>query len=221
MKRMVDWSKYPSLPPSPKWPQWRGSPLAEALWGAWRGTVLANAKQERLGFSGLFILCWIVFLTLMNEWHEWPAWGTGMILALLASLIFYLILRVIFYIGFGFHCFWRYGFNGLLLRRPCIANEVKDILANRPVFDELEFRRYWPTEAMATQALEIRKWVQENWLLPDVMLYPNDSLMLLYEHQLIGDIEDYEDNFCNIFSKGPNLNYDNTFADLVERCMPE
>lgn len=95
------------------------------------------------------------------------------------------------------------------------------IMTDRPDFDEAEFRKYWPTPELADMALEIRSRVRENWALPDKMLYPNDSLMLLYEYKLTGDDEDYEDFFMDIgfIPLYAIYDYDKTFAELTEKAL--
>ena len=63
--------------------------------------------------------------------------------------------------------------------------------------------------------------MRENWALPDKMLYPNDSLMLLYEYKLTGDDEDYEDFFMDIgfIPLYAIYDYDKTFAELTGKAL--
>jgi len=95
------------------------------------------------------------------------------------------------------------------------------IVADRPDFDEAEFRKYWPMPELADMALEIRSQERENWALPAKMLYPNDSLMLLYEYKLTGDDEDNEDFFMDIgfIPLYAIYDYDKTFAELTEKAL--
>ena len=114
----------------------------------------------------------------------------------------------------------KYGFFLWKLHRPDLSNTVTAIMAARPDFDEAEFRKYWPTTELADIALEIRRWVREAWELPDKMLYPNDSLILFYEHKMIGDDEDYEDHFLELGVLLDEIyDYDLTFAELAETTL--
>ena len=63
--------------------------------------------------------------------------------------------------------------------------------------------------------------IRENWALPAKMLYPNDSLMLLYAHKMTGDDEDYEDFFLVIgfIPLYSIYDYDKTFAELTEKAL--
>ena len=80
-----------------------------------------------------------------------------------------LILIVLLPAIFAWWLYWRirllkkYGFFLWKLRRPDLSRTVAAIMAARPDFDEAEFRKYWPTPELADIALEIRRWVRENW----------------------------------------------------------
>ena len=136
-------------------------------------------------------------------------------------LILWLICLIVMWTRMRIRLWEKYGYILWKLRRPNISRKVATIMANRPDFDEAEFRKYWPTTGLADMALEIRSQVRKNWALPDKMLYPNDSLMLFYEYKLTGDDEDYEDFYIDIglIPLYAIYDYDKTFAELTEKAL--
>ena len=214
----VDWTKYPPLPEPPVLPSWRDTPEREAYWE----DLTDFEPLPRFGYAA-YVAALIAVLA-----GGYLAWETAYIslgnwLCAAGSVILIVLLSAIFFrrIYWRIRLWKKYGFFLLKLRRPNLSKAVAAIMADRPDFDEAEFRKYWPTPELADMALEIRSQVRENWALPKKMLYPNDSLMLLYEYKLTGDDEDYEDFFIDLgfIPLYSIYDYDKTFAELTEKAL--
>ncbi len=213
----VNWSRYPAQPLPSEYPQWRDTPAREAYFD----------ELERLSeLSRLGCIVYIAaFLCLLAGFAmtEWLDIGLGNLLVIIGSgsqlgLIFFWIFKRIFW---RIRLAFKYRIFPLKLNRPDIKKPVAEIMEKRPDFDEAEFRRYWADSESAELALEIRKNVKENWLLPDKMLYPNDCVMLLHEYKCVGDEEDFEDYLLPLISDDYYYDADETFAGLVENCLPK
>ena len=215
----VDWTKYPPLPEPPMLPSWRDTPEREAYWQE----LMDFEPLPRFGYI-IYVAGLIAFLaggaylasgTAYLFCGNWLCAAGGMILIVFLLAVFtrclYCRVRLL----------KKYGFFMWKLRRPDLSRLVTAIMAARPDFYEAEFRKYWPTAELADIALEIRRWVKENWALSNKMLYPNDSLMLFYEQKMIGDDDDYVDHFLEIGVLDLELIFDPdlTFAELAETTL--
>ena len=214
----VDWTQYPPLPEPPELPSWRDTPEREAYW------------KELTDFEPMFRYGYAIYVAALVAVlaGAYLAWGTtycslgnGLCAAGGLILIVFLLALVAWRLYWRIRLLKKYGFFMLKLRRPDLSRTAAAIMAARPDFDETEFRKYWPAAELADTALEIRRWVRENWVLPDKMLYPNDPLMLFYEHKMIGDDEDYEDHFLELGFLPIELvfDYDLSFAELAEMTL--
>ena len=213
----VDWTKYPPQPEPPALPEWRDTPEREAYFEELE-------QKSILSMTGYILYCLGGFAILAGSvigqycdffWGDWLCIAGGV--TVITWLAYYLIMCLCRRIRLSM----KYGFCPLSLQRPDVSRAVALIMANRPDFDEAEFRKYWPTKELANMALEIRTWVTKNWAIPGKMLFPNDSLMMLYSYKSIGDEEDYEDHFIE---RDPSLffmifDYERTFAELTEATL--
>ena len=211
----VDWTEYPSLPEPPEFPSWRDTPEREAYWQE----LTDFEPLPRFGYAAYAVGLIAAFAEVYLPETAYRSWGFGLCIAGVLILIALLLTSFVRRLYWRIRLLKKYGFFMWKLRRPDLSKTVTAILAARPDFDEAEFRKYWPTTELADMALEIRRWVRENWALPDKMLYPNDSLMLFYEHKMIGDDEDYEDYFLEDLPIELVFDYDTTFAELAETTL--
>ena len=214
----VDWTRYPPLPEPPAFPEWRDTPEREAYFEELQNFDYRYRTRYLYFTAFLAVLIGAVILDKKSSYSHWGSWlcmigGTVLIAWLIGLIVMWIRMRI--------RLWKKYGFFLLKLWRPNLSKAVAAIMADRPDFDEAEFRKYWPTPELADMALEIRSQVRVNWALPAKMLYPNDSLMLLYEYKLTGDDEDYEDFFMDIgfIPLYAIYDYDKTFAELTERAL--
>ena len=216
----VDWSKYPPLPDPPAFPEWCDTPEREAYFEELQNF---DYRYKTRYFYSAGLLAVIVGSVILGRRSGDLRWGTWLCAIGGTVLIAWLIGLIVMWIWMRIRLWKKYGFFLLKLRRPNLSKAVAAIMADRPDFDEAEFRKYWPTPELADMAQEIRSRVRENWALPAKMLYPNDSLMLLYEYKLTGDDEDYEDFFMDIgfIPLYAIYDYDKTFAELTEKAAGE
>lgn len=214
----VDWNKYPPLPPPPAFPEWRDTPEREAYFEELQNFDYRYTTRY-FYLAGLFAV--IIGAVILDKKSSYSHWGSWLCMIGITVLILWLICLIVMWTRMRIRLWKKYGYILWKLRRPNISRKVATIMANRPDFDEAEFRKYWPTTGLADMALEIRSQVRKNWALPDKMLYPNDSLMLFYEYKLTGDDEDYEDFYIDIglIPLYAIYNYDKTFAELTEKAL--
>jgi hypothetical protein len=215
----VDWTRYPPLPEPPAFPEWRDTPEREAYFEELQNFDYSYTTRY-LHSAGLLAVIIGAFILGRSKSVDcgWGTWlctigGTVLIAWLIGLIAAWILMRI--------RLWKKYGFFLLKLRRPNLSKAVAAIMADRPDFNEAEFRKYWPSSELADMALEIRSQVRENWALPRKMLYPNDSLMLLYGHKMTGDDEDYEDFFIDLgfIPLYSIYDYDKTFAELTEKAL--
>ena len=213
---MPDWSKYPALPEAPELPEWRDTPERETYF---------EEFERRCRRPPFLVVCLLLYTggvaaVCAGAWclSRITHADLGSLLSLCGGMSILLFLLVwLFY-----RCFWRirlafeYGVFPLRLRRREVSAEVDAVLAARPDFDEEEFRKYWPTVADADAAVRVLDLVRENWDVPDKMFYPNDSQLLFFSRKLIGDDEDFTDEFGSGREAEAAIGYDRSLADLVE-----
>ena len=215
----VDWTRYPPLPEPPAFPEWRDTPEREAYFEELQNFDYSYTTRY-LHTAALLAVTTGAFILGRSKSVD-CGWGTWLCTIGSMVLIAWLIGLIAAWILMRIRLWKKYGFFLLKLRRPNLSKAVAAIMADRPDFDEAEFRKYWPSSELADMALEIRSQVRENWALPRKMLYPNDSLMLLYGHKMTGDDEDYEDFFIDLgfIPLYSIYDYDKTFAELTEKAL--
>ncbi len=211
----IDWTKYPPLPEPPELPSWRDTPEREAYFEEYN-QIRANIQPGYPHYilAGFLVVCG----TAVIKMYEYTDIGLWSMICVISLFLLVMIWEICCNLLLRIKLFKKYHMFPLYLRRPKMAGIVANILQQRPFFNETEFKSYWPTRAHSNMALKIRKWVQKKWRLPDKMLYPNDSVILLYEHIIIDDKEDFGEFFYNVPTED-FFNYDNTFADIVEICI--
>ena len=180
----VDWSKYPPLPKPPKLPEWRDTPEHEAYWE--EVEEIRTPLQNKWGCGGMLAL-WILSAAIFNHWLWENNWDdivnriiTGGIIGLFVALVPWVICDKIFYWIAKRKISKRYGFSIRKLNRPDISNEIGDVLAERPDFNEADFCKYWQDEDLARAATSVLVSTRNYWYLHKKMLYPNDPLLLLF-----------------------------------------
>ena len=227
----IDWSKYPALPEPPELPEWRDTPEHEAYW-----EEVCDIKTPAGKKSGCLagIILWLVliagsYVSFLRQYDWWNIVAAAGVLLIPAWIVWYI-----------FFCVWfvilkrkisrKYGFSMQKLTRPDISLEIGKVLAARPEFDEDKFRSYWQNEEQADTAVEILKTANKYWHLHNKMLYPNDTLLLLFYgrelrfgkdkmidefHELFIDMHDDLDFLDKHFR---DLGFV-TLAELVESCL--
>ena len=216
----VDWSKYPPQPELPVLPDWHDTPEREACWKEFCN--IPDPCEGKAGFRFfLAVIIPVEAVVLYCKASVVPMVGCiflGFIVALvvwfIAGKIWIVIRELIIARSHGLvYMLWP--------KYRDIHGEVGIILANRPDFDEAEFRKYWPSEESAEAALEVLRWIRETWDVPDKMFYPNDPLSLLCSGKLIGDDEDFYDKFGYAALDVERMTYDNVFAELTEARLED
>ena len=212
----ADFSRYPPLPDAPKLPEWRDTPEREAYFDELdRRTALSSGRVLLLfGASavGAGAVCFRSNAASLTD-RLCMAGGICCLLFIVFQFCLWLFWRI--RLAFGYRVF------PLMLRRYGVSDGVKRILDARPDFVEAEFCGYWPTAEYADAALQVLRWAKEIWAVPDKMLYPNDSLMLLYNHKQRGieDHSDFADRFGSEWAEVELMGYDCVFAELVEAYL--
>ena len=227
----IDWSKYPSLPPAPQLPEWRDTPEREDYW-----EEVCDIKTPAEKKSGCLagIILWLVliagsYVSFLRQYDWWNIVAAAILLLAPAWIVWYIFFWVWFVI-LKRKISRKYGFSMQKLTRPDISLEIGKVLAARPEFDEDKFRSYWQNEEQADTAVEILKIANKYWTLHNKMLYPNDSLLLLFYgrelrfgkdkmidefHELFIDMHDDLDFLDKHFR---DLGFV-TLAELVESCL--
>ncbi len=212
-KECIDWKKYPPLPEAPAFPQWRDTPKREAYF-----RELQEMDKKTKDCCAVFFISGIaVFIGLLVKMASRSIAGDIVLVCGLSLFLLGMSWRNVCKLFWRVKLALKYHIFPIKLKRPKISGAVTAIMIPRPRFDETEFRRYWASDEHADIALSIREWAMKHWAIPGKMLYPNDSVMLLFAHRKIGDAKDYEKHF--LVDPEYFFDYDNTLAEIVELCF--
>ena len=227
----IDWSKYPALPEPPELPEWRDTPEHEAYW-----EEVCDIKTPAEKKSGCLagIILWLVLIAgsyqLFLKQYDWWNIGVAAFLLLILALMVWFIFFWIWIEILKRKIAKKYGFSMRVLERPDISPEIAKILASRPKFDEGKFRSCWQNEVQADTAVEILKTANKYWTLHNKMLYPNDSLLLLFygresllgKETMIDEIHelfiDMQDDLDFLDEHWRDIGFV-TLAEFVESCL--
>lgn len=213
----MDFSGYPPLPEPPELPEWHDTPEREAYFDELdRRTALTLIQQLLILFGFLAVAAGAVcFRNNAADRVDFLCMSGTLCCLLFILSLFCLWLFWRIFLAFKYHVF------PLRLRHYDVFGAVKRVLDGRPDLDEAEFRRYWPSEEYADAALEVLRQAKKIWAVPDKMFYPNDPLILLYNHKQLGieDESDFADQFGTEWAEVELMGYDRVFAELAEAYL--